>query len=80
MGSVAKHGVVRTTTWKPAHAKAHLSKMVSSAGEVMDYHTGGVTGQNSQGSFAGNSSGAQYSTTNVGSDVGDADSAGATGY
>lgn len=80
MGSVAKHGVVRTTTWKPAHAKAHLSKMVASASEVRDYHTGGATGQNSQGSFSsGGAEGADYQTSSTGT-TGDSDSQGATEY
>ncbi|MFZ1141434.1 MAG: hypothetical protein WAN76_19800 [Candidatus Sulfotelmatobacter sp.] len=63
--SVPKHGQVKTTTWKPAHAKAHLSKMVASASEVRDYH--------------GGAEGADYQTSSTGT-TGDSDSQGATEY
>ena len=63
------------------HAKAHLDMMTEGAAQMRDYHTGGVTGQGAQGGFSpGGASGADYTTTNVGSDCGDADSGGPTGY
>jgi hypothetical protein len=52
--------------------------MTTSAAEVRDYNTGGVTGQNSQGAMSpGGASSADYQTTNTGN-TGDADSGGAS--
>lgn len=80
MSAPPRHGVIKTTTWKTAHAKAHLSKMVSSANDVRDYGSHGDIGQSSQGGFTGSgmtggASNASYSTSSADS-VGDADSGG----
>jgi hypothetical protein len=54
--------------------------MTTSAAEVRDYNTGGVTGQNSQGAPSqGGAAGADYTTTNSGL-TGDTDSGGASDY
>jgi hypothetical protein len=60
--------------------RQHLAAMVTSAAEVRDYNTGGVTGQNSQGAMGpGGASSADYQTTNTGNTA-DADSGGASDY
>jgi hypothetical protein len=75
-----RHGLIRVTTLKPEHARQHLAAMTTSAAEVRDYNTGGVTGQNSQGAPSqGGASGADYQTTSTGN-TGDADSGGASDY
>lgn len=68
-----RHGQIKVSTLKVEHAKKHLRQMTADASQVRDYHTGGVTGQSSQGAFEGASSGADYQTTSTGT-VGDADS------
>jgi hypothetical protein len=73
-----RHGVIHVTSLKPEHARKHLAAMTTSAAEVRDYNTGGVTGQNSQGAMSpGGASSADYQTTNTGN-TGDADSGGAS--
>jgi hypothetical protein len=75
-----RHGVIHVTSLKPEHARKHLAAMTTSAAEVRDYNTGGVTGQNSQGAMSqGGASGADYETTNTGN-TGDVDSGGASDY
>lgn len=78
MGQVARHGVIKTSTLPKLHAKRHLRMMVDSANEVKDY--GGHGCFSPQGAMAqGGAAGADYQTSSADS-VGDADSAGATGY
>jgi transcription elongation factor len=75
-----KHGDISVSEMPLKHMRKHLRQMTADASQVRDYHTGGVTGQGSQGSFQqGGASGADYQTTSTGS-VGDADSGGASGY
>jgi hypothetical protein len=76
-----QHGVIRTVTWKKAHAKAHLVALSASAAEVRDYGGHEATGFSCQRSFSsGGAAGVDYTTTNVGSDVADADSGNPSGY
>lgn len=78
MGRPPRHGQLSLTNWKPAHAKAHLAATTSSMAEVKDY--GGHGCFSSQGAMSqGGAAGADYQTAS-GDSVGDADSAGATGY
>jgi hypothetical protein len=91
MAGPPKHGDISVSTLPKQHAKKHLAAMTTSMAEVKDYggHGGGPetgirlpgdAGQSSQGDFQqSGAAGAQYTTTNVGSDVGDADS-GPSGY
>ena len=66
-----------------AQMRAHLAEHEVHLATTAGYHrpsvnAGGDTGQSSQGGFAqGGASGADYQTTNVGSECGDADSGGA---
>jgi hypothetical protein len=80
-GKPPKHGQIKVATMPAKHAKAHLDMMTEGAAEMRDYHTGGVTGQGAQGSFApgGASAGADYTTTSTGN-TGDADSGGPSGW
>jgi hypothetical protein len=75
-----RHGVIKVSTLTLHHARKHLAAMTTSAAEVRDYNTGGVTGQNSQGAPSqGGASGADYETSSTGN-TGDVDSGGASDY
>jgi len=88
MAGPPKHGAISVSEMPRATAKKHLSELTKHAAIVRQYngHGGGPetnirlpnTGESSQGGFAagGASGSADYQTTNVGSDCGDADSGG----
>ena len=84
MAKPARHGQIKTSTWKVEHAKKHLSSITASMNEVKDYGSHGDIGQSSCGGFTGSgmsggAAGADYETESVG-DTPDADSQGPTGY
>jgi hypothetical protein len=80
------HGQVSVHSSHPNHdalvgqMQRHLAEHVQHLSTTASYHKGvGVTGQDSKGAFSSGASGADYTTTNVGSDCGDADSGGPSG-
>jgi hypothetical protein len=78
MSKPPKHGVIKVSKMKVAHAKQHLAMMTDHAQIARDY--GGHGCFSPQGAFSpGGAAGADYQTSSADS-VGDADSTGATGY
>jgi hypothetical protein len=75
-----RHGQIKVTKPKVAHAKKHLATIVASAAEVRDYGGHEATGFNSQGAMSpGGAAGADCQTSNAG-DTPDADGGGPSGY
>jgi hypothetical protein len=83
MAKPPRHGVIKTSTMKPAHMKQHLDLMTEHLQITKDYGSHGIA-YSSQGGLTGSgmsggAGGADYTTTNEGL-VGDSDSQGPTGY